>query len=536
MTAPARPTTIVGRLAAALVAILVLPLALAGCSLFAKDRLTVLAGSEVKDMAPILEEMAREIGVELEFEYMGTLDGTEALLANAADPAWDAAWFPSNRYLSLFPEAEGLVAKSESIMRSRISLGLKPEVAERLGWTAQAPTWQQLVDAIGKGEVSYGMTSPIASNSGFTTLVQLATAISGTGTVLEEADIQAATPQLIEFAKGQQLASGSSGWLAERFAAEPGQVDGIFNYESVLDGLAVDGRPLTVVNPSDGSITSDYPLSLLRGADQATTDRFDKVLEYLLRDEVQQRIADTTLRMTSAGGGGAGAQPYPVYELPFPNQLATVQTLLSTWLTSVKKPSNMVFQIDTSGSMSNGSRMEDLQAALRVLSGEGASGSGSLLQLQPREQIAFLEFAGSVKSEWQATIPERADPSYQSVMSEVSSHIDGLRPNGDTAIYSTLEQSYERAAAGAGEGSISSIVLFTDGQNTSGKDAGDFERWYPTFVAQHPEAKDIPVFAIVFGEADAEELTKVAELTGGRSFSAESDSLAAVFREIRGYL
>lgn len=529
-------TRTLSRLAAALVAVLVLPLALASCSLMAKDKLTVLAGSEVKDMAPVLEQMANDIGIELEFEYMGTLDGTEALLASGDEPKWDAAWFPSNRYLSLFPEADGLVQKSESIMRSRVSLGLKPDVAERLGWDAKAPTWQQLVDAIGRGELSYGMTSPVASNSGFISLVQLATAISGTGTALQEADIATAAGPLTQFASGQRLASGSSGWLAERFAADPSQVDGIFNYESVLRGLQVNGQPLTIVNPSDGGITSDYQLSLLRGADQAASDRFDKVLAYLLRDDVQQRIAETTNRQTNASSASAGANPAPVYELPFPSQLATVQTLLSTWITSVKKPSNMVFAVDTSGSMGDGSRMDELRSALRVLSGEGAAGSGLLLQLQPREQITFLEFSGQIKSDWSQTIPEQSDPGYQRAMGEIAGRIDGLRPGGDTAIYDTLETAYARAVASAGGDELSSIVLFTDGRNTSGSDARDFESWYPGFIAQHPEAKDIPVFAIVFGEANADELGHVASLTGGRTFDANSESLTSVFREIRGYL
>jgi len=39
----------------------------------------------------------------------------------------------------------------------------------------------------------------------------------------------------------------------------------------------------------------------------------------------------------------------------------------------------------------------------------------------------------------------------------------------------------------------------------------------------------------LFGNADEEAMEEVAGLTGGRLFNAQSDSLALVFKEIRGY-
>lgn len=522
------------RITAALALAVSLPLALAGCGMFGggSEPLRILAGSEVRDLEPILEEMTRETGIEIEFEYIGTLDGTEALLESGTDRPWDATWFPSNRYLSLFPEGANLIASSESIMRSPIVLGLNPGVAHELGWSADAPpTWQQIVDAVNAGQLTYGMTSPISSNSGFTTLVQLATALSGTGTVLEPGDIAATTKPLEQFAKGQQLASGSSGWLLDKFVEDPTVVDGIFNYESVLHDLQVDGQPLTIVIPSDGVITSDYPLALLTGADEETTERFNLMTDYLLSSDVQQQIADETHRRTTATPPATDAS---VFELPFPNQLSTVQSLLQTWIAEAKKPSNMVFAIDTSGSMS-GDRMDQLDEALAVLSGVENEGTGAFLKLQPRERITFLEFADSIKSTETFELPAEQS-AYQDMMTELGSHIEGFEPGGGTSVYSTLAEAFESAVAGAGDDSISSIVLFTDGESNQGMDLGDFEDWYADFVRVHPESKSIPVYTIQFGDSNRSEMEAVAELTGGRPFDATSDSLAAAFREIRGYL
>lgn len=41
------------------------------------DTLRILAGSEVKDMVPILADAAEATGVKVAFEYTGTLEGTE---------------------------------------------------------------------------------------------------------------------------------------------------------------------------------------------------------------------------------------------------------------------------------------------------------------------------------------------------------------------------------------------------------------------------------------------------------------------------
>ena len=45
---------------------------------------------------------------------------------------------------------------------------------------------------------------------------------------------------------------------------------------------------------------------------------------------------------------------------------------------------------------------------------------------------------------------------------------------------------------------------------------------------------NIPVFSIEFGEADPEELTKIDDLTNGKTFDGKSDLLKA-FRKVRGY-
>ena len=87
-------------------------------------------------------------------------------------------------------------------------------------------------------------------------------------------------------------------------------------------------------------------------------------------------------------------------------------------------------------------------------------------------------------------------------------------------------------ASGCRRRPFTSIVLMTDGENTTGSGAGHFDGFYRR-TARAAEAH--PVFPILFGDSDRNELGHIAELTGGRLFDARKGSLDGAFEEIRGY-
>jgi Ca-activated chloride channel family protein len=72
----------------------------------------------------------------------------------------------------------------------------------------------------------------------------------------------------------------------------------------------------------------------------------------------------------------------------------------------------------------------------------------------------------------------------------------------------------------------------TDGENNRGLSPNEFKRWYTN---QGESLRGIRVFPILFGEASPQGLQDLAAMTGGRVFDSRSKSLAAVFKEIRGY-
>jgi Ca-activated chloride channel homolog len=55
--------------------------------------LRVLAGSELADMQPILVEAAKATGVTVKMDFIGSLDGAQAVAERKADGKYDAVWF-----------------------------------------------------------------------------------------------------------------------------------------------------------------------------------------------------------------------------------------------------------------------------------------------------------------------------------------------------------------------------------------------------------------------------------------------------------
>src|SRR4029453_14917102 len=183
--------------------------------------LRVLAGSELRDVEPLLGQIRGATGVNLIFEYSGTLEGAERITAGgSARPA--LAWFSSARYLALLSAGagRGRPVATERIMLSPVVLGVKRSVATRFGWAGNPDvTWKDIAAKAGAGPWRSGSATPAASTSGFSALVGVAAAMAGTGDALRTEDVDEGG--LTDFFNGQTLTAGSSGWLAHALLTGP---------------------------------------------------------------------------------------------------------------------------------------------------------------------------------------------------------------------------------------------------------------------------------------------------------------------------
>lgn len=495
---------------------------------YREGTLRVLASSELADMQPVLDRAKQATGVTVKLTWSGTLDAAEQVASGKADAAYDAIWLSSNDYLRLRPEAAGKLANETPVMSSPVALGVKPQALARLGWQPGDVTWSAVHEAVAAGKLTYGMTDPVRSNSGFSALVSVASGLSGAQSALTDADVRAAAPRLKEFFAGQKLTSGSSGWLATAYAKR-GDVDALVNYESVLLSANRDAQAgLTVVRPRDGVVTAHYPLTLLTAAPAGARESGRALTEWLRGSEAQQAITERTLRRPVAAGvaPAAGLDAEKRRELPFPGSRSVADGLLASYENELRRPSRTVYVLDTSGSMAEEDRIGRLKAALTELTGSGSSGPGQ--RFRDREEVTLLPFGDKVKKVLTHVV-EPGGPGAS--LDAIRADVRALEPAGGTAVYGSLKAAYQHLGRGNAD-AFTSIVLMTDGR--SGDKAKDFDAFY----AGLPEAgKRTPVFAVLFGDSDRAELAHITELTGGRLFDATdgNGSLDGAFEEIRGY-
>ncbi len=489
--------------------------------------LKVLAGSELKDIEPMLETIKKQTGVTMEMHYIGTLDGAEKIVSGREH--YDLAWFSHAKYFSLLQDENKIIHSQEKIALSPVIPAVKTSLAQQWGWVNNPDvTWSQIAEKIKMGEFKYAMTDPTASNSGFSTVMSVQAALSNAGDALTAEDIDA--DKLKSFFSGQSLTSGSSGWLSEAYIRDQNKLGGLFNYESVLMKMNRSGElqdPLTLIYPKEGMVTADYPLILLA---KDKIEPYQQLVAYLKSAEFQtwmmtqtdRRPVNTTVALSDSFPKGY------LMDLPFPTSITTVNEILFTYLDDKRKPSHSYFVLDLSGSM-GGDRLVALKQAMVNLSGGDSSITGQFARFRNREQVTFLPFNQDVIEIRDFSIGKNGLG-----MQKIQDYINSLKATGGTGIYSSLKTAYQQArlAIEKDPERFYSIVLMSDGISNEGLSYQQFEQYYRQ---ESDYLANIRTFPVLFGEADQQEMDNLARLTGGRVFDSRKDPLSHVFKKIRGY-
>lgn len=490
--------------------------------------LSVVLGSELKDMDAAMKAAAQQAGIEVNISYAGTLEMVDKV--NSGE-AIDAILPANGAYPSLALQTKPLA--KEKLFYSRIAIGVKQAKVKALGWDKHAPTWEQIARVAKAGQFRYGMTNPITSNTGMSTLFAVASAVAHKTEDLTVAEVNQGV--LKDVLSGHKLTAGSSGWLVDAYLKEQQQLDGLINYESVL--LRLNQNPalidkLTLIYPEDGVITADYPLMLLK---EAQRERFNQWLAVLKgRDFQQQHLVKAFIRPSHPD---VSADPAlvndTVAELSFPNQLSVIDAVLQSYQNQLRRPTTAIYVLDVSGSM-DGQRMMDMKEAMnRLTQHKSSTISERLLAFHERETVILLPFSGEVYPSQRFDFLNKESVAKQSAA--IQQVIASLDTRGGTAIYSALDKAYELALSEAKlqPNNLITIVLLTDGENNEGLSLLD---WFNKRDRTTPQANiTIRTFPIIFGEANPEEMQQVAAATGGKVFEGRQDNLAKVFREIRGY-
>ena len=115
-----------------------------------------------------------------------------------------------------------------------------------------------------------------------------------------------------------------------------------------------------------------------------------------------------------------------------------------------RKPSNLVFLVDVSGSMDEADKLPLVKQSLRILT----------QSLNEHDSVALVTYAGDSRVILPRTSIDHRD--------RILAAIDHLEPGGSTAMASGLDTAYEIAAQNIKPGTISRVIVCTDGDANVG--------------------------------------------------------------------
>ncbi|WP_457334001.1 VWA domain-containing protein [Rhizobacter sp. P5_C2] len=517
----------------------------------AAPALRVLATTDLRDIEPLQQMVLKATGVNLQFRFGGTMESTEAVL-NGQSGA-DLAWFANAKYLLSDAQGQSRVKLQEKIMLSPIALGLSESAARQLGWDrperAAKVTWKDIAAAAKAGKLSYALSNPATSNQGFMALLGVVASAAQKTDGLGAADVDRGA--IAAFLKGYRLPGDNSTYLSEKFIERQGiDVNAFINYESWLLGLNQSGKlreKLVLVYPHEGVSTADYPLLLLN---DARRDDYLKVVAWLKGEAAQTWLARQTLRrpvVPEVAAQVADILPRDAMriELPFSPDRALADGLIDAYLNEFRRPIASTFVLDTSGSMERDGRQQQLIQALDYIAGVDRSLTGRIARLTNRERLWMQPFSDNPYDLQRFEIPAGApaargvqviedSAAKQKALAQVRAFAAGLNMRGGTALFDAVLKSLKNMAdeKQRSPGYQYSVVAFTDGENNKGRTFEEFKRDYELLPE---DARSIPVFMVLFGDANEKQLSELVKVTGGRLFDARKTPLYGVFKDIRAY-
>lgn len=495
---------------------------------YAGGTLKIISGSENKELEPILEEFERREGIEIEMTYKGSLDIMRQL--GEEDIPYDAVWPASSLWLTT-GDTDHRVKHAESISVSPVVFGIKQSLAEELGFVDEEVSVSDLLEAIQSGNLKFCMTSATQSNSGASAYIGFLYALLGNPEVITSDDLQdpALRTEIQNLLAGVDRSSGSSDWLKDMFLQ--GDYDAMVNYECLMiqanRQLEEQGEEtLYVVYPYDGLSIADSPLGYVDNGDDDKEGMFLRLQEYLLSEEVQNQIQKTGRRTGYTGVSEEnrdvfradwGLQPDRVLS---PIKMPATDVLfecLDLYQTDFKKPSLTVYCLDYSGSMEGEGNRQLVQAMEQILIQENAR--KNFLQASENEINILIPFNGYVIDTYTA---EGNGSNLEALYDNVKNQMVG----GDTNMYAAASAGIEIMKNYDLSRYTPAVILLTDGQ--SGGSPSDFKAVYESLGV------DVPIFSIMFGQADETQLQQLADYTNARVFDGRED-LTEAFRSVKGY-
>ena len=424
-------------------------------------------------------------------------------------------------------------------------------MAETLGWPDKPIGWDTIVElaadpagwaSYGRpewGQFRFGHTHPGYANSGLLSMTAFVYGVTGQTSDLTAADIYA--PEVEEAMRALEEVTAKYGRQAPALlelmaqqgpgylhAAAVPEADTVrFNVERG-DELTF---PLAFIFPAGGTIWADHPYCILDNADWVSEEEAEAAAifrDYLLAREQQAAAIDNYLRpldssiplhapMNLENGTDPTVSPDSVPPLPSPN--AEISAAVIDLFNITKRKATVIVVLDVSGSM-EGERIKTARTATNEFFG----------RLAPDDKVGLLIFNDNV-----TTLQEPARVG--DVVEQLSQRVSGLVADGNTDLYGAVCFAAKQMAKqqqtdiAAGDSRLYGIILLSDGEDTVGSITEN--QMFATCLPANAEADGVKIFPIAFGDAaDQDVLQRMAQVSGGRMFTADPDSISNIYLSI----
>jgi Ca-activated chloride channel family protein len=294
------------------------------------------------------------------------------------------------------------------------------------------------------------------------------------------------------------------------------------------------GQRLVAIYPVEGTLWADHPLALLeRYTDfdatpltSAQRDSYYEFARYLLSESAQKQIlaggyrpVNTNIDLQAAGSPFKGnpsvdaLQPRTTLQIP----AYSVIQVIENFQAYIKKPTNVVLVVDTSGSMSDASKLPRAKTALTAFINNIRG---------KNDRLGVIEFSDRIKYN------SGLNPVTQEYKDTLNTIVTNMSAGGNTAVYDSVLAAFELLQTQGSTGTINAIVVMTDGKENASTRTN-----LATLKNRLTNAKvPVVVFSIAFGkDADTTDMKALAEVTKGQFRQAETFNIEELYKIISTY-
>lgn len=489
----------------------------------------------------------KEVGGKPVFVQLQNVASGDAETRIARGRLQPTVWSPSSsmwgRLLNFEADQPFAPEESPSIVRTPLVIAMWEPMAKALGYPKKDIGFKEITELARskEGWAKYGLpeygpfklvhTNPDFSTSGLSAVVAEYYAATGKKEGLQEKDIEAGRAQVKDIESSIVHYGDTTLFIADQLRRDgPGYASAVAMEEATLvDFNRRRGRQpkLVGIYPSEGTFYSDNPFITLDAPwvtseqKQGAQELYKYIEEELDPQEAANagfRAADLKQKPLSPLNDSNGVdpeQPTRVLALPEPRVL---DALKKAWRED-RKPANVLLVLDASGSMNEQGRLQSAKDGLKTF----------LREVAPQDRVGLTIFNDQLR-------PLQEPAPIREVRGKLLDFVDRIFADGGTAVYDATDAGVKEVASRADSSRINAVVVLTDGEDTDSDISAD--QLVSRLRAQGDSSRKVRVFTIAYSagaEGAADALKRIADASGGKPYTGDTDDIESVYRSISSF-